>query len=63
MLPMALINYVGSLLWSWIHPSFDAVLFEPIPIYMMWWAVRDAKKATNAEHQQQIIEQESNESP
>ncbi|KAF9539321.1 hypothetical protein EC957_005543 [Mortierella hygrophila] len=74
MLPMALIDYVGSLLWSWIYPSFDAVMLELIPIYIMWRMVRDfkrmneedAKKDTDAEREQQRIDgpkQEPKESP
>lgn len=44
MLPMALIDYVGSPLWSWIYPSFDTVLLEMLPIYMMWRTVREFKR-------------------
>lgn len=70
MLPMALIDYVGSPLWSWIYPSFDTVLLELTPIYIMWWTVRnfkriekeDAKKATNRECEQQRDNSPSQES-
>lgn len=74
MLPIALIDYVGSPLWSWIYPSFDTVLLELMPIYMMWQTVgyfkrieeEEAKKATDREREQQRADssnQESNERP
>lgn len=44
MLPMAMINNVGSPLWSWIYHSFDTVLLELKPIYMMWLTVRDFER-------------------
>ncbi|OAQ27273.1 hypothetical protein K457DRAFT_127451 [Linnemannia elongata AG-77] len=44
MLPMALIDYVGSPLWSWIYPSFDTVLLEMLPIFMMWRTIREFKR-------------------
>ncbi|KAG0273630.1 hypothetical protein BGZ96_004764 [Linnemannia gamsii] len=44
MFPMNLVDSIGLPLWSRIYPSMDVALFELVPIYMMWYVVKDSKR-------------------
>ena len=65
MLPMAWINYIGSPLWLFIYPSIDGIPFTVVLWIITELKIRDrenAKKATDAEREQQRIDGPNQES-